>query len=228
MNLTFPPSPHCQAPGRQPTPGSPDWLARLIIIKIFHLSSHLHSHTSPSLTMERVKPTWLIHLTIFIFTAQSDKLIWDLTNGGTVTPLSWDMLTNDRGEAPNQTQFARLILTLAKNKSHRSTKLGLTLHHFINPLTSSGGRSWPWSGPGLGVKFISLIKLKLRVSRLQHRTGLWKLYMPTQQNYLEVWLTDWSSSYYRIWPYLLISILVIATFANLFSLKNFNWLSGCL
>ena len=160
----------CQTPGPEPPP------------------------RSLSLTVERVKPIWLKHLTIFIFIAQSDKLIWDHSH----------QLTEER--PPNQTKFAKLIWTLAKNKSDWP---------FYQPLRR--GRA------GLGVKFISLIKLKLRV-----RTGPWKLYMPTQQNYLQVWLTDWSSSYYRMWPYLLISILVIATFANLFSLKNFNWLSECL
>ena len=92
-----------------------------------------------SLTVERVKPIWLIHLTIFIFIAQSDKLIWDLTNGGAVTPPSWDMLTNHRREATNQTKFAKLIRTLAKNKSHR-----ILARRNFGPFYQPP--DWPWSG----------------------------------------------------------------------------------
>ena len=67
-----------------------------------------------SLTGERVKAIWLIHLTIFIFIAQSDKLIWDLTNGGAVTQTCWDMLTNDRREASQSDKICQTNSTINK------------------------------------------------------------------------------------------------------------------
>ena len=144
MNLTFPPSPHCQSPGLWPPPGSPGWLIRRNILDISSWLDSLSLTTDlRSLTVERVKPIWLIHLTIFIFIAQSDKLIWDLTNGGAVSPTSWHLLTNQRREAPNQTKFAKLIRTLAKNKSHRPKQLAVSLHHFIK--TPWLGPVWVWS-----------------------------------------------------------------------------------
>ena len=137
--------PHCQTRGLEPPPGS---LRNIfgISCEMWDPRCEIHSglsHSDVSLTLERVKPIWLIHLTIFIFIAQSDKLIWDLTNGGAVSPTSWHLLTNQRREAPNQTKFAKLIRTLAKNKSHRPKQLAVSLHHFIK--TPWLGPVWVWS-----------------------------------------------------------------------------------
>ena len=214
MNLTFPPSPHCQTRGLEPPPGS--------LRKIFDIWSELNSGVW-TLSLRQSDTTWAWR---WSRSNLFDSYIWPFLSSlhnQTSSFEIWPMVVQSLGPAghsspmgeerpPNQTKFAKLIPTLTKNKSHRREEQG----PFSQPLSGPG-----WSGQG--VKFISLIKVKLRVS-----TRPWKLYIPTQQNHLQVWLTDWSSSYYRIWPYLLISIYVIATFANLFSLKNFNWLSWCL
>ena len=199
MNLTFPPCRYCQWKGQK-------------LVEVFrslqcwvglsweNLRGSLSARASDparstSLTGEEVKTIWLIHLTIFIFIAQSDKLIGMLTNQLPVMRITWSVWTNGGPGSCYQTKFAKLIWPLTKNKSQSVGPVKSSM--IIDQLASADSET-----------FTRLILFSL----ISH-------FPPANVQ------TAVDDGWWFIFTYLLISIF---TFANLFSVKNFNWLSGCL
>ena len=100
-----------------------------------------------SLTGERVKAIWLIHLTIFIFIAQSDKpseaqcsvAFWPIKvqsfeSAGIFLPIV-------TSHPSYQTKFAKLIWPLTKNKSQSVGPVKSSM--IIDQLASADSALWP-------------------------------------------------------------------------------------